>query len=100
MRIAVMGAGGVGGYFGGRLAQHGQDVHFVARGRHLQAMRERGLTVESTFGDFQIHPVQATADPGEIGPVDVVMFCVKMWDTESAARTLGPLIGTDTAVIS
>src|SRR5436190_4835906 len=100
MRIAVMGSGGVGGYFGGRLAEHGEDVHFVARGEQLQAMRSRGLTVRSTFGDFHIDPVQATSDPAEIGPVDVVLFAVKMWDTESAAHAVTPLIGPNTAVIS
>ena len=100
MRIAIMGAGGVGGYFGGRLAQHGQDVHFIARGAHFDAMQQRGLKVQSTYGDFGVHPVNATPEPADIGPVDVVMFCVKMWDTESAARAIAPLLGRDTAVIS
>lgn len=100
MKIAVMGTGGVGGYFGGRLAQHGEDVHFIARGGHLRAIQQRGLTVRSYYGDFGIHPASATSDPAEIGPVDVVMFCVKMWDTEDAGRAIKPLLGEDTAVIS
>jgi 2-dehydropantoate 2-reductase len=100
LKIAVMGTGGVGGYFGGRLAQRGEDVHFIARGEHLRAIQERGLTVRSTHGDFRIHPARATADPAEIGPVDAVMLCVKMWDTESAGHAIQPLVGENTAVIS
>jgi 2-dehydropantoate 2-reductase len=99
MRIAVYGAGGVGGYFGGRLAQAGADVHLIARGAHLQALRERGLRVRSVKGDFAVR-VQATDDPAEIGPCDFVLFCVKAFDTEEAAARLGPLLGDDTAVVS
>ncbi len=95
-----MGTGGVGGYFGGRLALHGEDVRFIARGEHLRAIRERGLTVQSYHGDFRIHPADATSDPAAVGPVDAVMFCVKMWDTESAGRAIQPLVGENTAVIS
>src|SRR5205807_69744 len=91
---------GVGGYFGGRLAQHGEEVHFIARGEHLRAIRERGLVVKSYHGDFRIHPARATADPADVGPVDIVLFAVKMWDTESAGRAISPLIGEHTAVIS
>jgi len=99
MRIAVYGAGGVGGYFGGRLARAGAEVHFIARGAHLQALRERGLRVRSVKGDFQAQ-VPTTDDPAEVGPCDVVLFCVKTFDTDAAAARLGPLVGEDTAVVS
>lgn len=99
MKVAVVGAGGVGGYFGGRLAVAGQDVTMVARGPHLQAIRERGLQVRSVKGDFTA-VVPAASDPAGIGPCDVVLFCVKSYDTESAASRLSPLIGGDTAVVS
>jgi 2-dehydropantoate 2-reductase len=99
MRIAVYGAGGVGGYFGGRLAQAGADVHFIARGAHLVALRERGLRVRSVKGDFQV-PAQATDDAAEIGRCDFVLFCVKTFDTDAAAARLGPLVGDGTAVVS
>lgn len=99
MRVAVFGAGGVGGYFGGRLAQAGVDVSFVARGRHLAAIEERGLRVESVRGDFEVS-APATDDPGEIGPCDHVLFCVKSYDTAPAAAALDPLLGPDTGVIS
>ncbi len=99
MRIAVYGAGGVGGYFGGRLAQAGADVHLVARGAHLQALREHGLRVQSVKGDFTVR-VPATDDPAAIGPCDYVLFCVKAFDTDPAAARLGPLLGDDTAVVS
>src|ERR671912_2656777 len=99
MRIAVYGTGGVGGYLGGRLAQAGTDVHFIARGAHLRALREHGLQVRSVKGDFAMR-VPATDDPAEIGPCDYVLFCVKAFDTEPAAVGLGPLMGHDTAVLS
>jgi 2-dehydropantoate 2-reductase len=99
MRIAVYGAGGVGGYFGGRLAQAGTDVHFIDRGPHLQALREHGLRVQSVKGDFTVQ-VPATDDPADIGPCDYVLFCVKAFDTEPAAASLGPLLGDGTAVLS
>lgn len=100
MRIAIMGSGGLGGYFGGMLARAGEDVHFIARGPHLEAMRSNGLTVKtSTIGEFTV-PVNATDDPSEIGTADLVMMCVKTYDTESAAQLIRPLIGPDTAVIS
>lgn len=99
MKIAVIGAGGVGGYFGARLAAAGNEVHFVARGAHLKAMREQGLTVKSPFGDIALKPAHATDDPSTIGPVDIVLFCVKLYDTESAAAKLRPLIGPQTLVI-
>ena len=99
-RIAVMGAGGVGGYFGGRLAAAGEDVTFIARGAHLRAMREHGLRLASPLGDAHISPVQATDDPATVGPADIVMFCVKLYDVEAAAELCRPLVGPDTAVIS
>jgi 2-dehydropantoate 2-reductase len=99
MRIAVYGAGGVGGYFGGRLAQAGADVHLIARGAHLEALRTQGLRVRSVKGDFAVR-VPATDDPADIGPCDYVLFCVKAFDTEPAAARLGPLVGDATAVMS
>jgi len=95
-----MGSGGVGGYFGARLVQGGADVHFVARGTHLAAMRERGLAIEGGPQPVHLPKVNVTDDPKTIGPVDAVMFCVKLWDTESAARQLLPLMQPATAVIS
>ncbi len=100
MKIAVMGAGGVGAYFGGRLARAGEEVHFIARGQHLQAIRDRGLRVKSSFGDFQLKDVAVTDKPETIGPVDVILFTVKSQDTASAARQIKPLIKNDTEVIS
>ena len=99
MRIAVFGAGGVGGYFGGRLAQAGNEVAFVARGAHLRAMRERGLAVESPAGDFVVDPARATDRPEEIGAVEAVLVCVKAWQVPEAGAALGPLLGTDTFVV-
>src|SRR5262245_56672811 len=98
MRIAAMGAGGVGGYFGARLQQGGHEVSFFARGRHLQAIRDHGLTVESPHGSAHLK-VRVFADPAEAGVVDVVLFSVKLWDTESAAERLRPVVGPDTVVI-
>lgn len=100
MRVAVFGAGAVGGYLGSRLAQGGADVSFIARGAHLEAMRERGLTLVTPEGERSTIDVQATDDPAEIGPVDVVLFLVKSYDTEEAARRLSPLIGEGTGVVS
>jgi 2-dehydropantoate 2-reductase len=99
MRIAVIGAGGVGGYFGGRLAQAGNDVTFVARGRHLAAMRERGLVLESAAGNTCITRATFVEDPASAGPCDVVMFCVKLWDVESAAFRIAPLVAKGAVVI-
>jgi len=100
MRIAVMGTGGVGGYFGARLALGGCDVSFIARGRHLDAIRGHGLKVESPLGDMHLATPRATDDPADIGPVDLVLFVVKLWDTETAAKAVAPLIGPETAVVS
>lgn len=100
MRIAVFGAGAVGGYFGARLAAAGEDVHFVARGAHLNAIRTNGLRIESPNGDLTLHPAQATDDPASIGPVDYIMFAVKLFDTEAVARACKPLMGPDTTVLA
>jgi 2-dehydropantoate 2-reductase len=99
MRVAVVGAGGVGGYFGGRLAEAGVDVTFLARGAHLEAMRARGLRIASPQGDAHLPRVRAVGDASEIGPVDVVLFAVKLYDVEGALASLPPLLGPDTAVI-
>lgn len=98
-RIAVLGAGSVGGYFGGRLARAGADVHLIARGANLRALRERGLRVRSVRGDFEVE-LPATDEPAEVGPVDAVLFCVKSYDTAEAAARLQPLLGGETAVLS
>src|ERR1700756_3648333 len=99
MRIAVIGAGGVGGGFGAALAKAGADVTFVARGRHLDAMLTRGLVVRGGRGETHIVPTRATDEPAKIGKVDVVLFCVKLWDVESAGAQIKPLIGADPALI-
>jgi 2-dehydropantoate 2-reductase len=98
VKIAAMGAGGVGGYFGARLQQAGHDVTFFARGRHLQALREQGLTVESSHGNAHLK-VRALEDPREAELADVVLFAVKLWDTETAAERLGPVVGGPTVII-
>jgi 2-dehydropantoate 2-reductase len=100
LKIAVMGSGGVGGYFGARLAKGGADVTFVARGAHLAAMREHGLAIEGGPDDIRLTSVNVVEDPAEIGVVDLVMFAVKLWDTESAIARIRPIVGPDTAVIS
>ncbi len=99
MRIAVYGAGGIGGYFGGRLAQAGADVHLIARGDHLAALREEGLTVHSVDGDFHVD-LPATDDPADVGVCDFVLVCVKSFDTESVAKAADPLVGPDTGLLS
>jgi 2-dehydropantoate 2-reductase len=99
MRIAIYGAGAVGGYFGGRLAQAGDDVAFLARGEHLRAIREHGLQVTSISGDFTIRPAQATDRPDDIGPVDAVLVSVKAWQVPDAALAMRPLVGPDTFVV-
>lgn len=100
MKILVLGTGGVGGYFGARLAAQGEDVTFVARGRHLAAMREQGLRIESGVANLQLQPVKATDDPAQAGVVDLVMIAVKLWDTEAAAHAGAPAVGPQTAVVS
>ncbi|MBI2882626.1 MAG: 2-dehydropantoate 2-reductase [Candidatus Methylomirabilis oxyfera] len=99
MKVAVVGVGAVGGYFGGLLAKGGADVTFIARGKRLEALRARGLSVKSWKGDFSIR-VSASDDPAEVGPVDLVLFCVKSYDTESAIRQALPMIGQQTDVLS
>ena len=101
MKIAMMGSGGVGGLFGGRLAHAGCDVHFIARGAHLAALREHGLLIENEAqGNIHVPQVKVTDDPATIGPVDLVILSVKLWDTEAAARAIAPLLGPDTGVLS
>ena len=101
MKIAVMGSGGLGGLYGGRLAHAGFDVSFVARGAHLAAMRERGLTIENEpQGAVHVPRVTVTDDPATIGVVDLVLITVKLWDTESVVRAIAPLVGPRTAVLS
>src|ERR1700741_3478312 len=99
MRIAVIGAGGVGGGFGAALAKAGADVTFIARGAHLAAMKSQGVKVQGGRGETHLVPTKATDDPAEIGHVDIVLFCVKLWDVESAGERIKPLIGKGTAVI-
>ena len=100
MRIAVMGSGGVGGYLGARLAASGQDVTFLARGAHLATIREHGLVLRSALGDLLIRPAQVSAEPTAVGPVDIVIFAVKLYDTEAAAAASRPLLGPHTGVLT
>jgi 2-dehydropantoate 2-reductase len=100
LRILVMGSGGVGGVFGARLAKGGADVTFVARGAHLEAMRKNGLRIEGGDDPITLPKVNATDDPASVGRVDMILFAVKLWDTESAARALLPCIGPGTGLIS
>ena len=100
MQIAVMAAGAVGGYFGGRLAAAGHDVAFIARGAHRDAIRRDGLKIESALGDLHLKDVNVTDDPTQIGPVDVVLFAVKLWDTETAGEQTCPLLGPESRVIT
>jgi 2-dehydropantoate 2-reductase len=100
MRITIMGTGGVGGYFGGRLAQGGCDVGFVARGAHLAALRENGLRVESQLGEIHLSNIRVSDDPVALGAADYIVVCVKLWDTEAAVRAVAQIVGPETAVIS
>jgi 2-dehydropantoate 2-reductase len=99
MRIAIFGAGSIGGYFGGRLSQVGEDVVFIARGEHLNAMLKHGLQVDSINGDFAVQPVQATDDPSKTGGVDMVLVGVKAWQVTEAAEVMRPMIGPETFVL-
>jgi 2-dehydropantoate 2-reductase len=99
MRIAVLGTGAVGGYFGGRLAEAGEDMVFVARGEHLRAIQRGGLVVKSIAGDIHIHPAEATDDTASIGPVDCVLVAVKAWQLPEAVGSIGPLIGETTVAV-
>ena len=100
MRIAVMAAGAVGGYFGGRLAAAGHDVTFIARGAHRDAIRRDGLKIESALGDLHLKDIDVTDDPTRVGPADVVLFAVKLWDTETAGEQTRPLVRSNTRVIT
>jgi 2-dehydropantoate 2-reductase len=98
--VAVVGAGGVGGYFGGRLAAAGQEVSFIARGKHLEALRADGLAVRSVAGDFDVTPVRVAEKAAEIGPVDYVLVCVKTWQLADAITAIEPLVGNQTAIVT
>lgn len=99
MRIAIFGTGGVGGYFGGRLAEAGEDVVFMARGEHLRAIQTGGLRVDSVLGDFTIQPAEASDDPAHVGPVEAVLVCVKAWQVAEAAQAIRPMVGPETMVV-
>jgi 2-dehydropantoate 2-reductase len=100
MRIAVMAAGAVGGYFGARMAAAGHDVSFIARGANLEAIRKNGLSIESVHGNVHLEKPNVTDDPAKVGPVDAVFFAVKLWDTEKSAEQMKPLLGPNTRVIT
>ena len=100
MRVAAMAAGAVGGYFGARLAAAGHDVAFVARGAHRDALRREGLRIESAIGNLHLKDINVTDDPKQVGPVDLVLFAVKLWDTETAGEQTRPLVGPRTRVIT
>ena len=99
MRIAVVGVGGVGGYFGGRLARAGEDVVFIARGRTLEALRSRGLRVDSINGDFLVHPVNATDHAASVGVVDAIIVATKAWQVHEAASEIAAMVGSETIVV-
>lgn len=99
MKIAVFGTGGVGGYFGGRLAQKGEDVTFIARGAHLEAIRTHGLRVESIDGDFTVCPAKATNDIQTIGKADLIILATKAWQLDEAIEQMKPMIGIDTIIL-
>jgi 2-dehydropantoate 2-reductase len=100
MKILIMGTGGVGGYYGGLLAQQGNDVTFISRGAHLYAIRHEGLKVKSVHGDFMVSPANATEDPAKVEPVDLILFCVKTYSTDEAAQAIRPTVGPQTVVLS
>src|SRR6202008_638291 len=100
IRMAVMAAGAVGGLFGARMAAAGHDVAFIARGAHRDAIRRDGLRIESALGDLHLKDLNVTDDPKQVGPVDVVLFAVKLWDTEAAGEQARPLVGPNTRVIT
>ena len=99
MNIVVMGTGGVGGYFGARLANAGHNVSFIARGRHLEAIKKNGLKIISETGDILIHPTKVSDNPSDFEIADIILFCVKAFDTESSAKLIKPIVGPNTAVI-
>jgi 2-dehydropantoate 2-reductase len=100
MKILIMGTGGVGGYYGGLLAQQGNEVTFISRGAHLYAIRHEGLKVKSVHGDFTVFPANATEDPAKVEPVDLILFCVKTYNTDEAAEAIRPVVGPQTVVLS
>jgi len=100
MKIAIMGSGGVGGYYGGLLAGAGQEVTFIARGAHLQAIRDKGLQIKSVHGDFTVSSAKATDHPEEVGPVELIIVATKTYHTDEAAQALKPMVGPNTVVIS
>ncbi|MCX5842294.1 MAG: 2-dehydropantoate 2-reductase [Deltaproteobacteria bacterium] len=100
LKIAIMGTGGVGGYYGGLLARSGQDVTVIARGAHLRAIREQGLKVKSVHGDFTVSPAKATDTPAEVGPMDMILFATKTYQTDEAAQLIKPLVAQNTVVVS
>jgi 2-dehydropantoate 2-reductase len=99
MKVAIVGAGGVGGYFGGRLAQAGEDVVFITRGEHLRAITSKGLRVDSINGDFRVDPARATDDPATVGEVDYVLVAVKSWQLRDAIETMRPMVGEKTSIV-
>ena len=99
MRIAVLGAGGIGGYYGARLAKAGHDVVLVARGAHLEALQRRGVTVRTPDGELTL-PIAAVPDVRGLEPVDLLLFCVKAYDTEAGARSIAPLVGRDSVLLT
>jgi 2-dehydropantoate 2-reductase len=99
MKVAIVGAGGVGGYFGGRLAQAGEDVVFIARGEHLRTMTSKGLRVDSIDGDFRVDPAKATDDPATVGEVDYILVAVKSWQLNDAMETMRPMVGNKTSIV-
>lgn len=99
MKVAIVGTGGVGGYFGGRLAQAGEDVVFIARGEHLRAITSRGLRVDSINGDFHVDPARATDDPATVGDVDYILVAVKSWQLRDAIETMRPMVGDKTSIV-
>src|SRR5580692_2521727 len=100
MRVAAMAAGAVGGYFGARMAAAGHDVFFIARGANLDAIKKNGLKIESVHGDIHLPKPNVTDDPKTVEPVDIVLFAVKLWDTEKTAELTRPLVGPDSRVIT
>jgi 2-dehydropantoate 2-reductase len=99
MKIAIVGTGGVGGYYGARLAQSGSDVTFIARGAHLQAIKQKGLQIKSPLGDYKVFPAKATDKPAEAGRVDLILFVTKTYQTDQAVEMIMPMIGKDTVIV-
>src|SRR5882724_5965059 len=100
MKIAAMAAGAVGSYFGGRMQAAGHHVAYIARRANLEALRKNGLKIQSVHGDLHLPKVNATDDPKQVGVVDIVLFAVKLWDTETAAELTRPMVGPNTRVIT